>query len=164
MKSTTLTLPAGPSGNPLAAGDFLAVNGFSTAFGTAPPDYLASAINAEPTIPARLQVLWTTTSSAPFATADANGVTVNLTGSPLSSATIVAAAGTNDPTSGLPLFRPVLSVGSNLVGISGFNSFTPFEAAVTAVLPTAPATKLLAYGFYNRATNTFTASRIDLVL
>jgi hypothetical protein len=77
---------------------------------------------------------------------------------------IVPAAATNDPTSGLPLFRPVFSVGNNLVGIESFNTLTPLEAQATTLFAATPALKFLARGSYDRATNTFTASRINVVL
>jgi hypothetical protein len=182
VNANGLALPSNPSGNPITAGDFLAVNGFSSAFGSAPPDFIASAVNAEPTIPATIQVVWATSNAAPFATATATGLTVNLANATLTSATIqiagetidmttlpaspqiVADAATNDPTSGLALFNPVFSVGSTLGGIEAFNTLAPFETAAATLFATAPATKFLAHGFYNSASNTFTASRINVVL
>jgi hypothetical protein len=182
VNANGLALPSNPSGNPIAAGDFLAVNGFSSAFGSAPPDFIASAVNAEPTIPATLQVVWATSDAAPFATATATSLTVNLANAALTSATIqiagesidmttlpaspqiVAAVATNDPTSGLPLFNPVFSVGSFTLGIQSFNTLMPFETAAATSFATSPATKFLAHGFYNSAANTFTASRINVVL
>jgi hypothetical protein len=127
-------------------------------------------------------VQWTTSDSAPFATATADSLSVNLTNAALTTAsivlagetidmttlpaspTIVPAAATNDPTSSLPLFMPVFSVGSNGLGIESFNTLTPFETQAATSFATAPATQFLARGFYNRAANTFTASRINVVL
>jgi hypothetical protein len=182
VNANGLALPSNPSGNPVTAGDFLAVNGFSSAFGSAPPDFIASAVNAEPTIPATLQVIWATSNAAPFATATATSLTINLANAALTSATIqiagetidmttlpaspqiVAAAATNDPTSGLALFNPVFAVGSTAGGIEAFNTLTPFETTAATLFATTPATKFLAHGFYNSAANTFTASRINVVL
>jgi hypothetical protein len=182
VSSTGLTFPTNPAGNPLAAGDYLAVNGFGAPFGSAPPDFLASTINAEATIPATMHVQWTTGDSAPFATATSTSLSVNLANAAVTSASIVIAgetidmttlpasptifpaAPTNDPTSALPLFMPVFSVGSNSLGIDSFNTLTPFEAQSATSFATTPATQFLAHGFYNRALNTFTASRINVVL
>ena len=182
VSSTGLGFPANPAGNPLAAGDYLAVNGFGAPFGSAPPDFLASTLNAEATIPATMHVQWTTGNSAPFATATSGSLSVNLANAAVTSAsiaiagetidmttlsgspTIVPAVATNDPTSSLPLFMPVFSVGSNALGIDSFNTLTPFEAEAALAIATNPATQFLAYGFYNRAANTFTASRINVVL
>jgi hypothetical protein len=78
---------------------------------------------------------------------------------------------TNDPTSGLPVFSPVFSVGPGaitaiVVGpIQSFNGFANFvtQLNTTFAVPT-PATKFVAQGFYDRTSNTFTASSIDVVL
>jgi len=182
VNTGALTLPTDPAGNPLAAGDFLAVNGFSSAFGTAPPDFIASAVNAEATVPAVLHVIWTAGNQAPFATATEAGVTINLSNAAVTSATIqiaseiidmttltsaptiVPAAATTDPTSALTVFMPVFSVGSFTVGINAFNTLTPFVTESAALLAATPATQFLAYGFYDSVANTFTASRINMVL
>ena len=186
VNATGLTFPTNPAGSPLAAGDYLGANGLSGAFGATPPDFIATSLNGEASIPATMQVLWPTAGNpAPFATATTASLSVNLANAALISATvqiagesidmttlpasptIVAAAVTNDATSGLPLFRPLFSVGGTILGIQSFNTLTPFETAaatVFAATPPNPAHKFLAYGFYNRATNTFTASRIDVVL
>lgn len=185
VNTGALTLPTDPAGNPLAVGDFLAVNGFSSAFGTAPPDFIASAVNAEGTVPAVMHVIWTAGNAAPFATATAAGLTVNLANAAVTSATIqvaseiidmttmptvptvVPAVATTDPTSALTVFMPVFSVGSFTAGISGFNTLAPFETSVSTLIaatPTTPATQFMAYGFYDSVANTFTASRINLVL
>ncbi len=182
VSSTGLTFPTDPAGNPLAAGDYLAVNGFGAPFGSAPPDFLASNINGEATIPATMHVQWTTSDSAPFATATSASLSVNLTNAAVTTASILIAgetidmttlpespqilpaAATTDPTSSLPLFMPAFSVGSTVLGVSTFNSLASFEAQAATVFATSPATQFLAHGFYNRATNTFTASRINVVL
>jgi hypothetical protein len=182
VNANGLTLPPGATGNPLAAGDHLVAQGLSSAFGSAPPDFIATTVDAQATAQATLQVLWTTSNAAPFATATATGLTINLTSAAIASATIriagqviditqlsaspqiVAAAPSNDPTSGLPLFKPVFAVGSTVLGIENFNTLTPFEAAATTLFATNPATKFLAHGSYNPATNIFTASRINVVL
>jgi hypothetical protein len=186
VSATGLTFPTNPAGNPLAAGDYLGVNGLSSAFGSAPPDFIASGLNGEASIPATMQVLWTTAgNAAPFATATATSLSVNLTNAALISASVLVAgesidmttlpaspsimpaADANDATSALPVFRPLFSVGSVLVGIQSFNTLAPFETAAAAefaATPANPASKFLAHGFFNRATNIFTASRIDVVL
>jgi hypothetical protein len=185
VNANGLTVPPAPGGTPLAAGDFLAANGFSSAFGTAPPDFIASSVNAEATIPATLQVIWATGDASPYLTATATSLSVNLTNATLTSATIqvagesidmttlpasptiVPATATNDATTGLPLFKPVFSIGSDLVGVQSFNTLTPFEAtsgAIFVATPATPALKFLAHGFYDRSANTFTASRINVVL
>jgi hypothetical protein len=182
VNTNGLTLPNGPAGSPVAAGDFLAVNGFSGPFGSTPPDFRASVINAEPSAPATIAVTWSTGDNAPFATAAATGLSLNLTNAGLISASIlvggetidmttlpaspqiVPATPANDPTSGLPVFAPLFCIGNNLINIQCFNTLTPFENQASTFFTTAPAVRFLAHGFYNRGTNTFTASRINVVL
>jgi hypothetical protein len=66
-----------------------------------------------------------------------------------------------------PVFLPLFSVGSTANGISCFNSFTVFTSTLmkdfTAATPSAMVA-LDARGTYNRATNTFTAAAVNVVL
>ncbi len=86
------------------------------------------------------------------------------------SPTIVPAAAV-PAANGLPLFVPVFSVGAGATAeaagtpIQSFNGFGPFVTQLTTTFATpTPATKLVARGLYDRASNTFTASSIDVVL
>ncbi len=76
-----------------------------------------------------------------------------------------------DPTSGLPLFTPRFSVGAGAISesstspILSFNEFAAFVTQLTTTFATpTPATQFVARGLYDRASNTFTASNIDVVL
>jgi hypothetical protein len=151
----------------------------------------AVAVNAEATVPASLVASWTGTgSAAPFSALTANGLTINLADPAFGSGqlrigaenvdiktlsaspplTIVSA--TAAPASnGLPLFMPVFSVGPGAVTgsttnpIQSFNGFAAFVTQLTTTFATpTPATQFVARGFYNRTTNIFTASSIDVVL
>jgi hypothetical protein len=54
------------------------IDGFSAPFGSAPPDFDAFAINTELSVPARLQVDWTSAgTTAPFATLADTGLTID---------------------------------------------------------------------------------------
>jgi len=74
-------------------------------------------------------------------------------------------------SNGMPLFEPRFSVGAGAISsvttnpVLSFNGFAAFVAQLdtTFAAPT-PATKFTARGFYNSATNIFTASNIDVVL
>jgi hypothetical protein len=97
----TLALPAGT-----AAGTSLWVDGAVNAFGSAPPDFTATAVNTEATVqvaggtttcgqanfvcvPASLQVTWSGAGTAsPFATFTDTGLTINLTSTNYSSGVI----------------------------------------------------------------------------
>jgi hypothetical protein len=175
-------LPAGT-----ATGGPLWVDGISAPFGSAPPDFLATSISAEPSVPARLQVAWTGAgSTAPFATLTATGLTINLADAHYSSGVIHIGSESIDlkslaatpnivpqpapaATSGLPpVFLPSFSIGNlsaaNTTTITEFNSFSGFATQLPkSIIAATPALQFVAMGAYNRAANTFTASSIDVV-
>lgn len=184
VNTGALTVPTAAPGDPLW------VDGYVTPFGTAPPDFTAFSVLAEPSVPATLAVVWTGTgTAAPFATLTDTGLTIDLTNAAFGSGqlrigaeaidvttlsaspNIVPAVAAPDPTSGLPLFNPRFSVGSGAISASSTNSitsFVTFPAFVTKLNTTfatpTPATQFVARGTYDRASNTFTASNIDVVL
>jgi hypothetical protein len=60
---------------------------------------------------------------------------------------------------------PLFSVGNSTIGISSFNVSSSFVTQVNTTFATpTPATRFTAVGLYNRATNTFSASTINVVL
>ena len=183
VNTGALTLPAA------AAGDPLWIDGFTSPFGSAPPDFIAEAVNAEPTEPASLVVSWTGTgTAAPFATLTSTGLTIDLASAAFGSGSLRIGADSIDiktlsvnPTivpaaavpasNGLPLFSPVFAVGAGATAasasasIQSFNGFAAYVTQLTTTFATpTPATQFVARGFYNRSTNTFTASSIDVVL
>jgi hypothetical protein len=183
VNTGALTLPTA------AAGDPLWVDGFTSPFGTAPPDFIAEAVNAESTVPASLVVAWTGTgTAAPFATLTSTALTIDLANAAFGSGSLRIGAESIDiktlsatPTvvpavaqpasNGLPLFSPVFSVGPGAIttsataAIQSFNGFAAFVTQLTTTFATpTPATQLVARGFYTRSSNTFTASSIDVVL
>jgi hypothetical protein len=187
VNTGTLTLPVAP------AGDALAIDGYISPFGTAPPDFIAAAINAEPTIPATLLVTWTGTgTAAPFSSLTSSGLSIDLANAAFGGGLILIGAESIDittlgatpqivpevptgvptpPPGAPPVFQPRFSVGpggSAAVTVNPILSFNGFGAFVnqlntTFATPT-PATKFVANGVYNRASNIFTATRIDVVL
>jgi hypothetical protein len=167
------------------------IDGFTSPFGTAPPDFIAESMNAQQSVPATMVVSWTGTGTAtPFATLADSGLTINVTNAAFGSGEIRIGAQSIDITTlsalppltivpavavpasnGLPLFTPRFSVGAGAINgvttapIQSFNGFAAFvtQLDATFAVPT-PATKFTARGFYNSATNIFTASNIDVVL
>jgi hypothetical protein len=184
VNTGALTLP------PAAPGDPLWVDGYAAPFGTAPPDWTAFSVNAEPAVAATLAVVWTGTgTAAPFATLTATGLTIDLTNAAFGSGqlrigadtinittlsatpNIVPAVAVPAATTGLPLFNPRFSVGPGANAETATNpitSFITFAAFVTQLNTTfatpTPATQFVARGMYDNASNTFTASSIDVVL
>jgi hypothetical protein len=184
VNTGALTVPA------IAAGGPVWVDGYVAPFGSAPPDFIAEDVLAEPSVPATLAVIWTGTgTAAPFATLTDTGLTIDLTNAALSGAqlrigaeivdattltatpNIVPAVAAPDPTTGLPLFMPRFSVGPGAISesatnpITVFNEFAAFVTELTTTFATpTPATQFVARGMYDRTSNTFTASSIDIVL
>jgi hypothetical protein len=187
-----LALPVGPNGvTTVAPGDLVWVDGFTSPFGTAPPDFIAETVNAQQTVPATMVVSWTATgTAAPFATLTDSGLTIDLTNAAFSSGVIRIGAQSLDITTlsamppltivptaavpasnGLPLFTPRFSVGPGAINgvttnpVQSFNSFAAFVSQLDTTFATpTPATRFTASGFYNSATNIFTASNINVVL
>jgi hypothetical protein len=179
-----LTLPTAAPGDPLW------IDGYVAPFGTAPPAFTAFSVLAEPSVPATLAVIWTGTgTAAPFATLTPTGLTIDLTNAAFGSGqlrigadtinittlsatpNIVPAVAVPAATTGLPLFNPRFSVGPGAnaeTATSPITSFITFAAFVTELNTTfatpTPATQFVARGMYDNASNTFTASSIDVVL
>ena len=183
----TGSLPLPPAG----VGDPIFVDGYTAPFGSAPPDFLAQAVNAQSTVPAVMVVTFTGTGTVtPFASLSDSGLSINLADPAFGSGVIRVGAESIDmttlggtpqivpapavpaPTPGLPaLILPLFAIG---VGgqptvvtnpIDSFNSFAEFvtQAQTTLAAPT-PVTKFVSRGFFNRASDLFTASTIDVVL
>jgi sulfur transfer complex TusBCD TusB component (DsrH family) len=179
----SLAIPAG-----VVAGDPLWIDGITTPFGSAPPDFNAFTINAEVSVPARLQVDWTSAgTTAPFATLTDTGLTIDLNNANYSAGAIRIGSESIDlkslaaspqivpqappaATAGLPpVFLPSFAIG-NLTATAGttaitvYNTFSTFVTQLpTAIAAASPALHFVATGVYNRGSNTFTASRIDVV-
>jgi hypothetical protein len=184
VNTGALTLPTAAPGDPLW------IDGYAAPFGSAPPDWTAFSVNAEPAVPATLAVVWTGTgTAAPFATLTPTGLTIDLTNAAFGSGQLRIGAETVDittlsatpnivpgvavpaATTGLPLFNPRFSVGPGAIAENTTNpitSYITFAAFVTQLNTTfatpTPATQFVARGMYDRTSNTFTASSIDVVL
>ena len=183
VNTAALTLPTA------AAGDPLWIDGYVAPFGSAPPDFLAQSVNAEPGVPGTLVVTWTGSGTpAPFAPLTATSLAIDLTNAAFGSGQLRIGAESVDITTlsaspsivpavavpaanGLPLFTPRFSVGAGAISesstspILSFNEFAAFVTQLTTTFATpTSATQFVARGLYDRATNTFTASIIDVVL
>ena len=182
VNTGTMTLP------PANPGDPLFVDGVVSPFGSAPPDFTAFAVNAESAVPATIAITYAAGgTTAPFSVLTSASMTIDLANAALAteqmrvgaekidlkslsaSPTIVPAAAAA-AANGLPLFSPVFTVGAGSSAgvpttVSSFNGFAAFVAQLntTFAAPT-PATQVVARGLFNRASNTFTASSIDVVL
>jgi hypothetical protein len=208
IDSGSITLPAGTT-----AGDPVWASGYTTPFGSAPPDFDAVAVNNESSVqiaggqinggapttpgnggcgigsqvcnPAILQVTWTSTTT-PFTTLSDAGFSLDLhlatTAQIKIGPEVIDLVGgtavTVVPTAlaVTSVFAPRFSVGdpntanttptvTSTTSIASFSSFSSWVTKVNASLSsTAPGLQLAAAGIFDRATNTFTATSIDLVL
>src|SRR5882757_5645636 len=165
-----------------AAGQPLWIGGITTPFGSAPPDFNAFTINTEASVPARLQVDWTSAgTTTPFATLTDAGLTIDLSNATgvirigsesvaLTASPLIVPQAAPAATPGLPpIFLPAFAIGNltttaSTTAITVFNTFSGFMAQVPkSIVAATPALHFVATGTYNRAANTFTASRIDVV-
>ena len=169
--------------------DPLWIDGLVAPFGSAPPAFDATAITSEASVPASLQVHWTGTGTkTPFSVLSPTGLTINSANTSLGSAvirvgpesialaslpvspqfTVVPQAGIASSVPGAALFTPRFSYGDPTAvapaGIHVFSVFGTFTSNLTTALSTTSALQLVAQGTYNRATNTFSASSVDVVL
>jgi hypothetical protein len=172
----------------VAAGSPVWIDGFTTPFGSAPPDFNAFAVNAELSVPAHLQVDWTSAgTTAPFATLANTGLTIDLSNPNYSAGVIRIGAETIDlkslaasplivpqaspaATPGLPaVFLPLFAIGNltataNTTAMTVYNTFSTFVTQLPqSIVAATPARHFVAAGLYNRGNNTFTASSIDVV-
>ena len=165
-----------------AAGTLLQVDGIVTAFGSAPPDFTATAITAGTATEQRLVVEWINGgTSAPFLSDSSAGVVVDLNNANLGTiheirtgpAALDLKALSSFPAS--PLITTVgadqsklqLAIGraSLSTGVSVFNSISGFAAALSSTFNGSNKIyRLVAVGQYNIGTNTFVASRISVAL
>jgi hypothetical protein len=178
----SLALPAG-----VAAGSPVWIDGVTAPFGSAPPNFNAFAINAEPSVSARLQVDWTSAgTTAPFATLTNSGLSIDLNNANYSSGAIRVGSESIDLKSlaaspqiipatpigdaGLPAkFLPSFAIGSltttaNITGVTVYSTFSTFVTQLPlSIVAATPALHFVATGVYSRSSNTFTASSIDVV-
>ncbi|HWS66282.1 MAG TPA: hypothetical protein VN325_26265 [Steroidobacteraceae bacterium] len=188
--ATAFTVNTGALTNPVTTvADPLWIDGRVAPFGSAPPAFDATAISSEASVPASLQVQWKSTGTkTPFSVLSATVLTIDLANTSIGSAvirvgpdsvalaslpaspqfTVVPQAGIASAVPGVFLFTPRFSYGvptaAAPAGIHVFSAFKTFATDLPIALATTPALQLEAHGTYNRATNTFSASSVDVVL
>ena len=165
-----------------AAGTLLQLDGIVNPFGSAPPDFTASAITAGAATEQHLVVEWINGgATAPFLSDSSAGLVVDLNNANLGAiheirtgpAALDLKTLSSSPAS--PLITTVgadqsklqLAIGSATLttGVSVFNSIGGFAAALSSTFNgTNKIYRLVAVGQYNSGTNTFVASRISVAL
>jgi hypothetical protein len=183
VSTGTLTVPVTTVADPLW------IDGRVAPFGSAPPAFDATAIASEASVPASLQIHWTGTgTTTPFSVLSATGLSINLANASIGTAvirvgpesialaslpaspafTVVPQTAIASSVPGVFLFTPRFSYGDPTAvapaGIHVFSAFGTFATDLTTALATTAALQMEARGTYNRATNTFSASSVDVVL
>ncbi len=150
------------------AGTLLRIDGFPTPFGTAPPDFDATAVTTATSEPADLIIEWNSGSgtTAPFTSYDSNSLVLNLSG-----ATTTEVLNGPQPTtlSGTPAITissgTQFAIGNAANGVSVFNTSGGFATDLTTTLNGSTSVyRVVAIGSYDPSSNTFTASRVDVSL
>jgi hypothetical protein len=173
----TSAVPAGPA---ITTGELLQTLGSVTPFGTAPPAFTARAMTPGPSTLQTLVVNWINGgSTAPFSSNGDSGFVVNLADANLGSVHAIRTGPASLDLKSLPASPLITTTGadpSNLQlaigstsltkGVSVFNSANGFasEIASTFQSGTNKIFRLVAYGQYDSATNTFVAARINVAL
>ncbi len=162
-----------------AAGTLLQLDGLVNAFGSAPPDFTATAITAGTATEQRLVVEWINGgATAPFISDSSAGLVVDLSSPNLGTVHYIRTGPATLDLKTLPASPLITTVGadqSNLqlaiglaslaTGVSVFNSISGFASALTSTFNgTNKIYRLVAVGQYNSGTNTFVASRISVAL
>ncbi len=167
------------------AGTLLQVDGIVTPFGSAPPDFTASAVTPGTATEQRLEIEWINGgASVPFITHSDTGLVVDLNNADLGTIHHIRTGPMPIPTAGAtldlktlgssPLITTVgadqsklqLAVGGTSLktGVSVFNSVSGFTGALNSTFPAHKVFRLVAVGRYNSATHTFVATRISVAL
>jgi hypothetical protein len=162
-----------------AAGTLLQLDGLVNAFGSAPPDFTATAITAGTATEQRLVVEWINGgATAPFISDSSAGLVVDLSSPNLGTVHYIRTGPATLDLKTLPASPLITTVGadqSNLqlaiglaslaTGVSVFNSISGFASALTSTFNgTNKIYRLVAVGQYNSGTNTFVASRISVAM
>ena len=176
--AASATAPSiGPDLTAVTAGTLLRIDGFPTTFGTAPPDFNATAVTPATSEPANLVVEWGGSgATAPFTSQDSTSLALNLSKADLAevvmgpqsdcSGTATAAC---IPLTGTPAITisggNQFAIGNATAGISMFSTSSAFASALGSTLNGSTAVyRVVAIGTYDSASNTFAATRVDVAL
>ncbi|HVN46920.1 MAG TPA: DUF4382 domain-containing protein [Steroidobacteraceae bacterium] len=173
---TSAVPPGGPAVMP---DELLQVQGRVAPFGGAPPDFTATALTPGTASLQTLVVDWVNGgSAAPFSSNGSGGLVVNLADANLGSIHEIRTGPASLDLKSLPASPLITTTGadqSNLqlaigsttlaAGVSVFNSAAAFADAIHADFSgTNKIFRLVAYGQYDSASNTFVAARIHIAL
>ncbi|MGH8289334.1 MAG: hypothetical protein ACREV7_09945 [Steroidobacteraceae bacterium] len=149
-------------------GTLLRADGFATPYGSVPPDFTATDMTPDSSEPADLIVEWkgVTGTTTPFLSYDSLTLTLNLTDE--TTADVVVGPRTTNLT-GAPAITisgaTQFAIGNATNGISVYSTPSAFVDGLGATLNGSTSVfRVVAIGTFDSATNTFTASRVDVAL
>ncbi len=162
----------------IGQGALAAIDGGTTPFGAAPPDFNATAITAGSSTDQTLVVEWPAGETHPFSSASSSGYVIDLSKASIGSIynIFTGPVGMNlkdlpaSPlvtTTGAPQTNLEMSIGSTSLttGMSMFATPGAYYTGVTATLNgTNKMYRFVASGRYNSVSNTFVAQRISMAL
>jgi hypothetical protein len=164
----------------VSANTLLQLDGLVTPFGSAPPDFNASAITPGTATQQELVVEWGVNggSTGPFMTATSAGLVVNLADAALGSIHYIRTGPAMLDLTSLPASPTITTVGAaqgdlrlavgstaTSTGMSVFTSASAFATGLNNALNgTNKVYRLVAVGQYNIGANTFVATRISVAL
>lgn len=150
------------------AGTLLRADGFPNSFGSPAPDFNATAVTPGTSEASDLIVEWSSGSgtTSPFTSYDGTSLVLNL--AKATTAKVVTGPQTTVLT-GTPAITisggNQFGIGNSATGIQQFSTASAFASALTSTLNGATAVfRVVAIGSYDPASNTFTASRVDVPL
>ena len=151
------------------AGTLLRADGLPSAFGSAPPDFNATAVTLGAAEPADLVVEWvgsSPTSIAPFTSYDSTSLTLNLN---YTNVAEVLTGPQSTTLAGMPTINisaaTRFAIGNATKGVSMFSTPSAFAGELTSTLNgSTQVYRVVAIGSFDSATNTFNASRLDVAL
>ena len=150
------------------AGTLLRADGFPNSFGSPAPDFNATAVTPGTSAPSDLIVEWSggTGTTAPFTSYDGTSLVLNLANA--TTAEVVTGPQTTALT-GTPAITisggNQFALGNAAAGVQQFSTASAFASALTGTLNGSTAVfRVVAVGSYDPASNTFTASRVDVPL
>ncbi|MGH8202879.1 MAG: hypothetical protein ACREVO_21365 [Steroidobacteraceae bacterium] len=151
-----------------AAGTLVRVDGFPTPYGSAPPDFVATDVIAGSSYPANLVIEWGNGAgtTAPFTSDDSASLALNLANESVAE---VETGGQSIQLTGTPAVTisgaTQFAIGNLTHGVSMFSTSSAFITDLGTTLNGSTSVyRIAALGSYDQATNTFTASRLEVAL
>jgi hypothetical protein len=149
-------------------GTLVRVDGFPSPYGTAPPDFVATDVIPGTSYPADLVVAWGegAGTTAPFTSYDTTSLTLNLANA---STAEVDTGAQHLQLTGTPAITisgaTQFATGNLANGVTMFSTSSAFISDLGATLNGSTSVyRVVAVGSFDQATNTFTASRFEVVL